>query len=60
MPGLASSQSKPSRLPVPVQLLPQETPLSEATFTHLLLLHWLSLLQKQPPCSVHSLDELLQ
>jgi hypothetical protein len=62
MPGLASSQSKPSRPPEPVQLvpLPHETSFSRVTLTHLPLLHWLSLLQKQPPGFVHSLIVPLQ
>jgi hypothetical protein len=45
MPGLASSQSNPSRLPVPVQLLPHDWSFSSATLTHLPLRHWLSLMQ---------------
>jgi hypothetical protein len=61
MPGLASSQSNPSLPLVPVQpLVPQETSFSPVTLTHLLLLHWLSLEQKQPPCAVHWLDVPLQ
>jgi hypothetical protein len=62
MPGLASSQLKPSRPPEPVQLLPlpHETSFSRVTLTHLPLLHWLSLLQKHPPGSVHSLIVPLQ
>jgi hypothetical protein len=62
MPGLASWQSKPSRLPLPVQLVPvpHETSFSWETRTHLPLLHWLSLEQKQPPAAVHAPDALLQ
>jgi hypothetical protein len=60
MPGLASWQSKPSRLPLPVQLVPQETSFSWETLTHLLLLHWVSLEQKQPPAALHVPEALLQ
>jgi hypothetical protein len=60
MPGLASSQLKPSRLPEPVQLLPHDTSFSRETLTHLPLLHWLSLEQKQPPPVVHTLVVPLQ
>ena len=60
MPGLASSQSNPSRPPEPVQLLPQDTSFSSVTLMHLPLLHWLSLEQKQPPGVVHSLVAPLQ
>lgn len=60
MPGFASSQSNPSRLPEPVQLLPHETSFSRVTLTHLPLLHWLSSEQKQPPPVVHSLVVPLQ
>ena len=51
IPGLASSQSKPSRLPVPLQPVPrpQETSFSPVILTHLPLLHWVSSTQKQPP-----------
>jgi hypothetical protein len=49
MPGLASWQSNPSRLPEPVQPLPHDSSFSPATFTHLPLRHWLSITQKQPP-----------
>jgi hypothetical protein len=40
--------------------LPQERSFSPATRTHLLLLHWLSLEQKQPLDVEHSLDGPLQ
>jgi hypothetical protein len=60
MPGLASSQSNPSRPPEPVQLLPQDTSFSPVTLTHFALRHWLSLEQKQPPGAAHSLDVPLQ
>ncbi len=53
MPGLASSQSKPSREPEPLQWLPQETSFSPVTFTHFALRHCVSLEQKQPPGAVH-------
>jgi hypothetical protein len=39
MPGLASSQLNPSRLPVPVQLPSHERSFSPATLTHLPLKH---------------------
>jgi hypothetical protein len=54
MPGLASSQLKPSRPPVPVQPFPHDTSLSPTTLTHLSLLHWLSLEQKHPPADVQA------
>ncbi len=60
MPGLASWQLKPSRLPVPVQLVPHETSFSRSTLTHLLLLQSASLEQKQPPGAVHVPAALLQ
>ena len=61
MPGLASWQLNPSRLPLPVQFVfPHETSFSRSTLTHLVLLHWLSLEQKQPPAAVHMLVALLQ
>jgi hypothetical protein len=60
MPGLASSQSNPSRTPEPVQLFPHDRSFSRVTLTHRPLLHWLSLLQKQPLDSVHSLVAPLQ
>jgi hypothetical protein len=60
MPGLANSQSNPSRGPVPVQLPAHERSLSPVILTHLPLLHWLSLEQKQPPGDVHSLVLPLQ
>jgi hypothetical protein len=60
MPGLASSQSNPSRPPEPVQWVPQDTSFSPVFFTHLPLRHWLSLEQKQPPGAIHSLDVPLQ
>jgi hypothetical protein len=59
MPGLWSWQSKPSRLPAPVQPV-HETSFSWETLTHLPLLHWLSLVQKHPPAAVHVPDALLQ
>jgi hypothetical protein len=49
IPGLASRQSKPSWVPLPVQLAPQDLSFSPVTLTHLPLLHALSVLQKQPP-----------
>jgi hypothetical protein len=60
MPGLASSQSNPSRPPEPEQWLPHETSFSPVTLTHLPLRHWVSLEQKQPPGPVHSLELPLQ
>jgi hypothetical protein len=61
MPGLASSQSNPSRPPEPLQLSPpQDTSFSPVTLTHFALRHWLSLEQKQPPGVVHSLELPLQ
>jgi hypothetical protein len=61
MPVLVSSQSKPSRLPLPLQLEPQETSFSPATLTHLPpLLHCESLEQKQPPGLEQSFDAPLQ
>ena len=53
MPGLASSQSNPSRPPEPLQLLAHETSFSPLTLTHFLLKHAVSLEQKQPPGAVH-------
>jgi hypothetical protein len=60
MPGLASAQSKPSRLPVPVQFEPHETSFSPLIFTHLPLLHCESAKQKQPPPLVQLFEEPLQ
>jgi hypothetical protein len=60
MPGLESWQLNPSRPPEPVQLPPHETSFSRTTLTHLPLLHWLSLEQKQPPDVVHWFDAPLQ
>jgi hypothetical protein len=60
IPGLASSQSKPSRPPEPVQCPPQETSFSPLTCTHFALRHWLSFEQKHPPGLVHWLDVPLQ
>jgi hypothetical protein len=60
MPGLDSWQSKPSRVPVPVQWLPQETSFSPAFFTHFPLRHCVSLAQKQPPWVAQVLDAPLQ
>jgi hypothetical protein len=59
MPGLASWQLKPSRLPLPVQLVPHETSFSRATLTHLVLLQSLSFAQKHPPAALQSPDALL-
>jgi hypothetical protein len=60
MPGLASSQSKPSWPPVPVQLFPHDTSFSSTTLTHLPLVHWLSFEQKHPPADSQSPLTLLQ
>jgi hypothetical protein len=47
MPGLASSQSKPSVAPDPVQPAAHETSFSPATLTHLALAHCESVVQRQ-------------
>jgi hypothetical protein len=47
-PGVVSSQSNPSRWPVPVHVV-HETSFSPVIFTHFWLRHWLSAEQKQPP-----------
>jgi hypothetical protein len=52
MPGVASSQLKPSRRPVPVQPV-HERSFSPCSSTHLPLRHWLSFEQKQPLGLVH-------
>jgi hypothetical protein len=60
MPGVASSQSKPSRPPEPVHFEPHERSFSPFTFTHLPLKQSESLAQKQPLGLVHSLEVPLQ
>jgi hypothetical protein len=55
MPGLASSQSKPSRSPVPVQLPAHDWSFSPATVTQWPLVHWESLTQTQGPPPLHVL-----
>jgi hypothetical protein len=54
IPGLSSSQLKPSRLPVPVQLLPHERSFSPATSTQCPLLHSVSLTQTHAPPPAHA------
>jgi hypothetical protein len=60
MPGLTRAQSNPSRLPLPLQCVPQETSFSPVTLTHFLLTHWVSSEQKQPPGLVHTDEVPLQ
>jgi hypothetical protein len=60
MPGLASSQSNPSRPPEPLQCVPQETSFSPVIFTHFPLRHWVSFEQKHPPWVAQVLEAPLQ
>jgi hypothetical protein len=60
MPGLASSQSKPSRPPEPEQWLPHETSFSPAILTHFPLRHAASFEQKHPPGLEQVLEAPLQ
>jgi hypothetical protein len=52
MPGVTSSQSNPSWVPVPEQPLPQDTSFSPVTLTHFWLLHCPSAVQTHTPPAV--------